>query len=233
MTEHIIEAHELVKTYRKGENTINPLFGANLKVTKGEFVAVMGPSGSGKSTLLHILGGLDRQDSGRCRFAGVELTGLSESKLSEFRVANVGFVFQSFNLIPVLSAADNVELPLRMFRMSAKRRKEQVMTALELVDLTDRADHLPSQLSGGQEQRASIARALITDPKVILADEPTGNLDEVSSAEVTAILSRLAKEQRKTVVIVTHDPEVAKEADRVLLLAHGKLSERGSRSLTK
>ena len=163
----------------------------------------------------------------------VELTELSESKLSEFRAANIGVVFQSFNLIPVLSATDNVELPLRMFRMSATRRKKQVMTALELVGLADRADHLPAQLSGGEEQRAAIARALVTNPKVILADEPTGNLDAELSAEVTVILRRLATEQRKTIVIVTHDSGVAKEADRVLLLKHGRLSEKGIPPLAK
>ncbi len=221
----VVQARDLVKTYRKGGYEIHPLDGVSLDVTEGEFVAVMGPSGSGKSTLLHIMGGVDRPDSGTCRVADVELSGMKESQLCGFRSANIGFVFQAFNLIPVLSAADNVELPLRLFSMTAERRRKQVKPALESVGLNDRADHFPAQLSGGQEQRVAIARALVTDPKLILADEPTGNLDADSSDDIVQILRRLVSEYNKTIIMVTHDASKAAIADRIFTLQNGSLTE--------
>ena len=219
----ILHAEHLIKTYRKGDNLIRPLNDVTLAAHRGECIAVMGPSGSGKSTLLHILGGLDRPDSGSCQIGGVELTALSENELCRFRARHIGFVFQAFNLIPVLTAAGNVELPLRLFRLPARRRKEQVETALGIVGLAHRARHLPSELSGGEEQRVAIARALVTDPDVILADEPTGNLDEDSSMEIMNILKRLTTDLHKTVVLVTHDSEIAARADRIYRLTHGRL----------
>lgn len=221
----IVEIRDLVKTYKKGENEIRPLNGVNLDVSEGEFLSIMGPSGSGKSTLLHIIGALDKPDSGRCRIGEAELSNMKESELCSFRAANIGFIFQAFNLIPVLSAGDNVELPLRLFPLSARRRKEQVKTALEIVGLSDRASHLPSQLSAGQEQRVAIARALVTDPKIILADEPTGNLDQDSGDKIADILRRLATEQKKSIIMVTHDAFKAEIADRTLCFNHGRLSE--------
>jgi len=222
----VVQARDLVKIYRKGGVEVRPLNGVSLDVAEGEFIAVMGPSGSGKSTLLHVLGGIDRPDSGSCRVVDVELCGMKESKLCAFRRANIGFIFQAFNLVPVLSAADNVELPLRLFPLSAERRRKQVKTALKIVGLSDRADHLPSQLSGGQEQRIAIARALVTDPRVILADEPTGNLDADTSNDIVQILRRLVTEYKKTIIMVTHDASRAALADRIFVLNNGCLSEK-------
>ena len=184
----------------------------------------MGPSGSGKSTLLHIIAGVDRPTSGTCQVQGVNVTSLSESQLADWRNQNVGFVFQSFNLIPVLTAFENVELPLLLTRLSARERREQVRLALELTGLGDRHKHLPKQLSGGQEQRVAIARALVTDPKLIVADEPTGNLDSHSAQEVLTILQMLSRQVGKTVIMVTHDPKAASYGSRTIHLEKGELT---------
>lgn len=221
----LVEATGLTKVYRKGGEEIRPLDGLDLAVPEGQFLALMGPSGSGKSTLLHVIGGLDRPDSGRCRVADAEVSSMSERDLARFRAANVGFVFQSFNLLPVLTAYENVELPLRLLSLTPERRRAQVQATLDVVGLADRADHLPSQLSGGQEQRVAVARALVTDPKILIADEPTGDLDEESSAELADILHRLSSEQGKTIIMVTHDPDVAALADRRLYFHKGRLTE--------
>src|SRR5438067_6328331 len=185
----------------------------------------MGPGGSGKSTLLHIIAGIVRPTSGECRVQGVEVTRLNESQLADWRNQNVGFVFQTFNLIPVLTAFENVELPLLLTQLRTKRRKEQVKTALELVGLGPRMHHLPKQLSGGQEQRVAIARALVTDPSLIVADEPTGNLDSHSAQEVLAVLQALRSEAGKTVIMVTHDPKAAAFGSRTIHLEKGELIE--------
>jgi putative ABC transport system ATP-binding protein len=190
----------------------------------------MGPSGSGKSTLLHILGGLDKPDDGTCRVGDVEVSTMGERQLSAFRAAHVGFVFQVYNLVPVLTARENVELPLRLLAVSAARRREQVQAALDVVGVADRADHLPSQLSGGEEQRVAIARALVTDPAIIIADEPTGDLDEESGWQVVDILRRLSAEHGKTVVMVTHDPSAAELATRVRYLHKGRLVDTDPRT---
>jgi putative ABC transport system ATP-binding protein len=230
VSQPIVEAQGLVKTYKKGTNEIRPLDGLDLEVEEGEFLALMGPSGSGKSTLLHIVGGLDRPDSGTCRVGEVEVTSMGEAQLCAFRAAHVGFIFQVFNLVPVLTARENVELPLRLLAVSKGRRKNQVETALEIVGLSDRADHLPSQLSGGQEQRVAIARALVTDPEIIIADEPTGDLDEESGDQIVQILASLSKDHGKTVIMVTHDSVKAELSDRLLFFHKGRLStERPSR----
>ncbi|MEM7481806.1 MAG: ABC transporter ATP-binding protein [Acidobacteriota bacterium] len=221
----IVRATELVKVYGKNEREIRPLDRLNLLVPEGEFLALMGPSGSGKSTLLHILGGLDLPDEGRCQVRGVDLTALSERELSDFRASHVGFVFQSFNLLPVFSTRENVALPLRRMSLNRRRRREQVDAALDLMGLTDRANHMPSQLSGGQEQRVAIARALVIDPQIIIADEPTGDLDETAGWEIVEILRALSREHGKTIVMVTHDRAVASCADRILYFGHGRLHE--------
>ena len=226
----LVEARDLVKTYRKGRSEIRPLDGLDLAVRQGEMLALMGPSGSGKSTLLHVIGGLDRADSGSCKVDGVEITQLNEKQLCAFRAAKVGFVFQTFNLIPILSAAENVELPLRLLPMSGRRRQEQVELALDVVGLTERADHLPSELSGGEEQRIAIARALVTDPQIIIADEPTGDLDEDLSHEIMDVLVSLSADQEKTVVMVTHDAVNAERAERILYFDHGRLAETDPRA---
>ncbi len=223
----VVVAKGLVKTYRKGDVEIRAVNGIDLEVRAGELVALMGPSGSGKSTLLHLIGGLDAPDAGTCSVGDHLVTKMSESELCAFRAGHVGFIFQVFNLVPVLTARENVELPLRLLSLSRARRRAQVDAALDLVGLADRADHLPSQLSGGQEQRVAIARALVTDPDVIIADEPTGDLDEASGDKVVDILRELAKEHGKTVLMVTHDAAKAERADRVLLFRDGKLTERG------
>jgi putative ABC transport system ATP-binding protein len=225
----IVEALGLVKVYRKGDTEIRPLNGMDLSVRSGEFLALMGPSGSGKSTLLHVIGGLDKPDSGTCRVGDAVVSDMRERELSEFRASNVGFVFQVYNLVPVLTARENVELPLRLLSVAKERRRSQVDTALGVVGIVDRADHLPSELSGGEEQRVAIARALITDPKVIIADEPTGDLDEESSGQVIDILATLSRAHGKTVIMVTHDPVAAERADRILYLHKGRLLEHNPR----
>ena len=199
------------------------LVGINLDVYAGDYVALMGPSGSGKSTLLNLLAGIDKPNSGEIRIAGVDIAQLSETDLAHWRSANVGFIFQFYNLMPVLSAFDNVELPLLLTRLSRKDRHERVETALALVGLTDRKAHYPNELSGGQQQRVAIARALIADPTLIVADEPTGDLDRTTAGEILGLLERLNREVGKTIVMVTHDPKAAEKAHRVIQLEKGVL----------
>jgi putative ABC transport system ATP-binding protein len=220
----IVEIRRLTKIYQQGEINVTALRDVSLDISEGEFLALMGPSGSGKSTLLHILAGVDRPTSGTCHVQGVEVTGLNESDLADWRNQNVGFVFQTFNLIPVLTAFENVELPLLLTQLSRGERRKQVELALSLVGLSDRAKHLPRQLSGGQEQRVAIARALVTDPALIVADEPTGNLDSNSANDVLTILQRLSREVSKTVIMVTHDPKAAAFASRTVHLEKGALA---------
>jgi putative ABC transport system ATP-binding protein len=219
----IVEIRELTKTYLQGEIKVTALNSVSLDIATGEFLALMGPSGSGKSTLLHILAGVDRPTSGTCRVQGVNVPNLNESDLADWRNQNVGFVFQTFNLIPVLTAFENVELPLLLTKLNRKERRAQVETALSLVGLGDRMKHLPRQLSGGQEQRVAIARSLVTDPVLIVADEPTGNLDHNSANEVLTILQSLSKQMGKTVIMVTHDPKAAAFSSRTVHLEKGEL----------
>ena len=207
--ENIVTIRNLSKIYAQGEIQVTALDNISLDLAAGEFLALMGPSGSGKSTLLHIIAGIDRPTSGECLVQGVDVTKLNESQLADWRNQNVGFVFQTFNLIPVLTVFENVELPLLLTRLGRAQRRRQVQAALELVGLADRAHHLPKQLSGGQEQRAAIARALVTDPQIVVADEPTGNLDSHSAQDVLGILQSLSRQAGKTVILVTHDPKAA------------------------
>jgi putative ABC transport system ATP-binding protein len=225
VAEPIVQIRELTKIYAQGEIQVTALDRISLDIATGEFLALMGPSGSGKSTLLHIIAGIDRPTKGQCLVQGVNVTRLNESELADWRNQNVGFIFQTFNLIPVLTAAENVELPLLLTRMSRAKRHRQVQTALELVGLADRAKHLPRQLSGGQEQRVAIARALVTDPALIVADEPTGNLDSHSAHEVLSVLQSLRKEAAKTIIMVTHDPKAAAFGTRQIHLEKGELSQ--------
>jgi putative ABC transport system ATP-binding protein len=218
---------DVTKVYRRGGQDLVVLDGLDLDVAKGDFLALMGPSGSGKSTILNILGGLDEPDSGEVIVEGVDIVSLSRDARAEWRARHVGFVFQAFNLIPVLTALENVELPLLLTPLSRRERREHAEYALELVGLTDRKDHRPKQLSGGQEQRVAIARAVATDPTMILADEPTGDLDRASADAVMDILSRLSHEHGKTIAMVTHDPVAAARATRLLHLEKGLLVEKG------
>src|SRR5687767_388787 len=219
----IVVIRQLSKIYAQGEIQVVALNRISLDIAKGEFLTLMGPSGSGKSTLLHIIAGIDRPTSGRCAVQGVDVTGLNESQLADWRNQNVGFVFQTFNLIPVLTAFENVELPLLLTKLNGKERRKLVETALDLVGLLDRKKHLPKQLSGGQEQRVAIARALVTDPRLIVADEPTGNLDSHSAQDVLQILRTLSQEVGKTVIMVTHDPKAAAYGTRTIHLEKGEL----------
>jgi len=219
-----VTIRELTKIYRQGEIEVTALHNISLEIAAAEFLALMGPSGSGKSTLLHIIAGIDRPTSGTCQVQNVDVGRLNESELADWRNHQVGFVFQSFNLIPVLTAYENVELPLLLTRLSTRRRRDQVNTALDLVGLGDRARHLPRQLSGGQEQRVAIARALVTDPSLIVADEPTGNLDAQSAQDVLEIMQSLHREAGKTVIMVTHDPKAAAYGSRSVHLEKGELS---------
>jgi len=207
----------------QGDTKIAALNRISVDIKAGEFLTLMGPSGSGKSTLLHIIAGIDRPTEGECRVQGVDVARLNESQLADWRNQNVGFVFQTFNLIPVLTAHENVELPLLLTRLSRANRRRQVETALELVGLSDRARHLPRQLSGGQEQRVAIARALVTDPAIIVADEPTGNLDSQSANDVLGVLQSLSRQAGKTVIMVTHDPKAAAFGSRTIHLEKGEL----------
>ncbi|HEV8145976.1 MAG TPA: ABC transporter ATP-binding protein [Bryobacteraceae bacterium] len=223
MPEIVIETRNLTKEFVRDEFHVVALKDANLTINKGDFVALMGPSGSGKSTLLHLIAAMDRATDGEILVLGQNLRSLSDRAIAHWRNEHIGFVFQSFNLIPVLSAIENVELPLKLTSLKKKERMEHATTALNLVGLGDRLSHLPRQLSGGQEQRVAIARAIVTDPDLILADEPTGNLDATSAAEVLTLLSRLNKEFHKTIVMVTHDPHAARFASVVRHLEKGEL----------
>jgi putative ABC transport system ATP-binding protein len=221
----IVSIRHLSKIYGSGETEVRALDDVSLDIASGEFLALMGPSGSGKSTLLHIIAGIDRATSGECRVQDIDVAKLNESRLADWRNRNVGFIFQTFNLIPVLSAAENVELPLLLTGVPPARRREMVAAALGLVGLSDRARHLPKQMSGGQEQRVAIARALVTDPHLIVADEPTGNLDAHSAEAVLEILRSLSRDAGKTVIMVTHDPRAAAYGTRSLHLEKGRLTD--------
>jgi putative ABC transport system ATP-binding protein len=219
----IVEIRNLSKSYRRGEQVVPVLSGINFDIAEGEFLALMGPSGSGKSTLLNLIAGLDKPDSGELRVGGLEITGLRETELADWRAANVGFIFQFYNLMPVLTAFENVELPLLLTALSRGERRERVELALSLVGLADRMEHRPSELSGGQQQRVAIARAIITDPQLLVADEPTGDLDRHSAGEVLSLMGRLNGELGKTVIMVTHDPHAAERARVVRHLEKGEL----------
>lgn len=223
----LIQVRDLDKTYRRGGEEIHVLQSLNLDVDKGDFVAFMGPSGSGKTTLLNLLGGLDVPSRGSITVAGDEITHMSGNKLTTWRARHVGFIFQMYNLIPVLTAFQNVELPLLLTSLSKADRRRHVETALGVVGLTERMNHFPRQLSGGQEQRVAIARAIVADPTFLLCDEPTGDLDRKSADEIMELIHRLVKEFGKTVLMVTHDPVVAKRADLTLHLEKGVLVESG------
>ena len=219
----LVEIRQLNKSYRRGSQQVPVLEGINLEVAEGEFLALMGPSGSGKSTLLNLIAGIDRPDSGLLRVGGVEISALSEGELAAWRAAHVGFIFQFYNLIPVLTAFENIELPLLLSSLSRRERRQHVELALRLVRLEDRSDHRPGQLSGGQQQRVAIARALVTDPTILVADEPTGDLDRESAAEVLGLMVRLNREFGKTVIMVTHDPRAAEKARVIRYLEKGVL----------
>jgi putative ABC transport system ATP-binding protein len=221
----LIQVRDLDKTYRRGGEEIHVLQRLNLDVDKGDFVAFMGPSGSGKTTLLNLLGGLDVPSRGSITVAGDEITHMSRSKLTDWRARHVGFIFQMYNLIPVLTAFQNVELPLLLTKLSKSERRKHVETALSVVGLAERMNHYPRQLSGGQEQRVAIARAIVADPTFLLCDEPTGDLDRKSADEIMSLIKRLVKEYGKTVLMVTHDPVVARLADLTLHLEKGLLVE--------
>lgn len=219
----VVDVKGVHKTYRRGSETLDVLQGVDVEVERGEFLALMGPSGSGKTTLLNLIAGIDFPTSGRVIVNGREISSSDEDRLAGWRTRNIGYVFQSFNLIPVLTAYENVELPLLLLNLSKKRRREQIMTALELVGVADRKDHTPRQLSGGQEQWVAIARAIVTDPTLVLADEPTGDLDRASAEQLLDLVQALNREFQKSFVIVTHDPQVAERAHRVLHVDKGRL----------
>jgi putative ABC transport system ATP-binding protein len=221
----IVEIKNLIKTYRRGTQTIPVLENITFDICEGEFLALMGPSGSGKSTLLNIIAGIDKADSGIVTVGGVDISSLSESDLAQWRAVNVGFIFQFYNLIPVLTAYENVEMPLLLTGLSRKERSVHVETALGVVNLTDRLDHYPSQLSGGQQQRVAIARAIVTDPTILVADEPTGDLDRVSAQDVLGLMARLNQEFGKTIIMVTHDPRAAEHAHLVRHLEKGVMND--------
>jgi putative ABC transport system ATP-binding protein len=223
VTTPIVQIRGVSKAYRRDSNSVPVLQNISLDVPAGEFLGLMGPSGSGKTTLLNLIAGIDRPDQGSVSVAGTEVTTLSESQLAKWRATHIGFVFQFYNLIPVLTAYENVELPLLLTPLSKKQRKEHVETALALVGLSDRKSHYPRQLSGGQEQRVAIARAIATDPTILVADEPTGDLDRKSAEEILTLLERLNKEFSKTIVMVTHDPHAAERAHVVRHLDKGEL----------
>ena len=231
--QNIIEAaginlKHINKTYSKGSNKIVVHDDFNLEIKSGEFVALMGPSGCGKSTLLHLIGGLDQPTSGEVHINGQRIDNLSEGKLTDWRACNVGFIFQSHHLLPVLSAQANVELPLMLTHLNKKQRQKHVAAALALVSMTERAKHLPKELSGGQEQRVAIARAIVSDPKILLCDEPTGNLDRKTADEILSLLSILNKQHGKTIIIVTHDPRAAEYATRLINLEEFNHAETGT-----
>ena len=219
----LIELRNVTKTFTSGAESVTPVAGLDFDVEKGEFVCLMGPSGSGKTTLLHMLAGIDRPTDGSVVVNGERVHELAPSQLAKWRTRAIGYVFQQYNLIPVLTAFENVEVPLLLLKMSKADRNQRIATALAAVGLTDRAHHLPRQMSGGQQQRVAIARAIVTDPVVMFADEPTGNLDRESATATMTLLRRLVDEFGKTLVMVTHDPQAAKQADRIVHLDKGKI----------
>lgn len=221
----LIHVNQVTKQFRKGAETITPLKEAELQIERGQFVSLMGASGTGKSTLLNLIAGIDKPTSGRIIVDGTDITRLSRTKLAAWRARNIGYIFQTHNLIPVLTAYENIELPLMLLPMNRSERRRRVEVALTAVDLVDRANHYPRQLSGGQEQRVGIARAIVTDPTVVVADEPTGDLDTETSAQILELLERLNDELNTTLLMVTHDPDAAAIAERRLKLDHGRLIE--------
>jgi len=221
----IVRIRNLSKSYRRGSQVIPVLEDISFDIPDGEFLALMGPSGSGKSTLLNLLAGIDKADSGTIEIGGIDITTLDESTLAGWRALNVGFIFQFYNLIPVLTAFENVELPLLLTRLSKHERRAHVETALRVVGLADRMAHYPSQLSGGQQQRVAIARAVVTDPTILVADEPTGDLDRYSAGEILDLMDRLNRESGKTVIMVTHDPRAAEKAHSIRYLEKGELKD--------
>jgi putative ABC transport system ATP-binding protein len=220
----IVEVEHVNKSYHRGTHIIPVLVDVTLDIVEGEFLAIMGPSGSGKSTLLNLIAALDKVDNGVIRVGGVVITGLTESELAAWRSVNVGFIFQFYNLIPVLTAFENVELPLLLTGLSRRERRKHVELALEIVNLASRMDHYPGQLSGGEQQRVAIARAIVTDPTLLVADEPTGDLDRVAAEEILELMDRLNRESHKTIIMVTHDPRAAKKAHTIRYLDKGILN---------
>jgi putative ABC transport system ATP-binding protein len=226
----IVEIRNLSKSYHRGTQVVPVLHDITFDINEVEFLVLMGPSGSGKSTLLNLIAGIDRADSGTIKVGGVDITFLSETELAQWRATNVGFIFQFYNLIPVLTAFENVELPLNLTGLSKKERREHVEMALRLVNLSHRVDHYPKELSGGEQQRVAIARAIVTDPTILVADEPTGDLDRVSAEEVLDLMERLNAELKKTIIMVTHDPRAAKRAQVLRHLEKGFLNDAHSQS---
>jgi putative ABC transport system ATP-binding protein len=222
-TKPLVEIRHVAKSYRRGVQTVPVLADITLGIGEGDFIALMGPSGSGKSTLLNLIAGIDRPDSGELRVGGLDITRLPEAALADWRAANVGFIFQFYNLMPVLTAFENIELPLMLTRLTRKERRERVGLVLEMVNLADRMHHFPSELSGGQQQRVAIARALITDPTLIVADEPTGDLDRASAEDILSMMQRLNSELGKTIIMVTHDAHAAGAAKALVHLDKGEL----------
>ncbi len=222
----LVELRSVCKSFRKGDETITPLDNISMDIEAGDFISLMGPSGTGKSTLLNLVSGIDRPDSGTITVDGVDVTKLSRTQLADWRAANLGYIFQTHNLIPVLTAYENVELPTLLLKLSSAQRRQRVELALQAVGLIDRANHYPRQLSGGQEQRVGIARAIVAHPKVVVADEPTGSLDAETSDQVQDLLQRLNRELNITMLMVTHDRDVASIASKQLLLDRGKFLDR-------
>ncbi|OGU07744.1 MAG: ABC transporter ATP-binding protein [Geobacteraceae bacterium GWC2_55_20] len=223
--ESIVSINAVSKSYQRGNQPVPVLEEITFDIARGEFLALMGPSGSGKSTLLNLIAGIDSADSGSIIIDGVDIASLGEAELAGWRAAHVGFIFQFYNLIPVLTAYENVELPLLLTSLSRRERHEHVETALAVVALSDRKEHYPSQLSGGQQQRVAIARAIVTDPTILVADEPTGDLDRVSAGDILALMSRLNEDFGKTIIMVTHDPRAAEKAHVIRHLEKGVLSD--------
>jgi putative ABC transport system ATP-binding protein len=221
----IVIIRNVTKSYRRGDQIVPVLEDISFEIRSGEFLALMGPSGSGKSTLLNLIAGIDKVDNGSITIGDCEITTLSETELAGWRAVHVGFVFQFYNLIPVLTAYENVELPLLLTRLSRRERREHVEAALEIVNLADRMDHRPSQLSGGQQQRVAIARAIVTDPAILVADEPTGDLDRVSAGEILTLMDHLVQDSHKTIIMVTHDPRAAEKAHSIRHLEKGLLTD--------
>ena len=222
----LISLRGISKSYRRGGQVLPVLTGISFDIARGEFLSLMGPSGSGKSTLLNLIAGIDKPDAGELLVDGADIVVLGESELADWRAAHVGFIFQFYNLMPVLTALENVELPLSLTRLTRRERREHAQTALELVGLSDRMTHYPSELSGGQQQRVAVARAFISDPALIVADEPTGDLDRHSAEDILELMRRLAGDMGKTIIMVTHDRKAAESADAIMHLEKGELSEK-------